>query len=216
MAINSIYTLKTALNDWGDTNGSTATFADDFIALATGVFNHGSDVFAPIRVREMEAVATLTATVPGVFPLPNGLSSGKFLEVKRLAEVASWRRELTFISLTLADKEYPSRPAGVACDYTIIGSNIYTFPLTENDLELVYYQEIPLLTNAATSNWLLLKQPMLYLHALLFQQALLRRDDEMMERSAQIVNSLISGLHKSNERAIYSRAPVRMSDWNVA
>lgn len=211
MAINSISTLKTALDAWGDTNGTTSTFADDFIVLATGIFNHGSDVFVPVRVREMEVVATLTASAPGIFPLP-----ADFLEVKRLAEVASRRRELTFISLTLADQEYPSREGGLARDYTIIGSDIYTFPLTENKLELVYYQKIPTLTNVIVSNWLLAKQPMIYLHALMFQQALFRRDEEMMERAAGIVSSLISGLHNSNERAVYSRAPIRLSGSSIA
>lgn len=199
--------LQAALIDWSArTDAPVASAIPSLIEFATAMFNHGipDRSVAPLRVREMETVASLTPA-SGACTLPDD-----YLQYRRVVEEASIRRELQYVVPSYTDQQYPDRAGGLACDFTIIGSSLYMFPLSSNDIELTYYAAIPNLSDSATTNWLLTKQPNLYLHAGLMQLAMYVKDDALMARSTALVTMAIDGLNKTNELANFARAGTRM------
>lgn len=195
--------LKTALADWSARTDLTA-YIPDFIEFSTAMFNHGQQGMVPLRVREMEATSSLTPA-SGSVTLPTD-----YLQYIRVVEKKSIRRELKYIVPSYADQQYPDRASGSAIDFTIIGSSLTMYPVSTTDIELVYYQKIPDLSDSATTNWLLTKQPNLYLHAGLMQLAMFVKDNELFSRSAALVTATIDGLNASDVLANYARAGTRM------
>lgn len=197
--------LKTALADWSARTDLTS-YLTDMIDFATAGFNHGipSQGIAPLRLREMMTVTSLTPS-SGAITIP-----ADYLQYIRVVEKASIRRELKYVAPTYTDQVYPDRASGLACDFTIIGSSLYMFPLSTTDHELTYYAGIPDLSDSVTSNWLLAKHPSLYLHAGLLQVGMFTKDDSLTARSQALVTSMIDGLNLTNELALYARAGTRV------
>jgi hypothetical protein len=205
MAITTFAELKTAILDWSDVNDAiTTTAAGDFVTLSTHLFNHGAEDIAPLRMREMQAVELLTPD-SGACALPDD-----YLQYRRVVEVSGTRRELAYIAPSTTDELYPSRQSGLANHFTIIGSSLYMFPVSTNDIELTYYQAIPDLSDDSPSNWLLEKHPSLYLQGGLYHLGLYRRDDDMASRSAAILKSLMAGVSRSGFTAEFARASTRL------
>lgn len=211
MAVIADYTtLKAGLVDYADTGDNISDDRlGDFVQFATHSFNFGVAT-EKLRVRDMEATVTLTPT-SGVCALPTD-----YLQYRRVTSAASRRVELAYIAPSVADQIYPDRGSGVSQKFTIIGSSLYLFPLSSDDVELTYYQAIPDLSDASPTNWLLTKHPQLYLHACLFQLAIYRRDPELKADSASMMAALMSGLHGTDEMANYAYAPTNVRGMVVA
>lgn len=214
MAITNYSQLKDAVATWEDLGSELSAQMDDILLMANDTLNNGMDMggssIPALRVREMEAVTSLTPT-SGACTLPTD-----YLQYRRVVEEASTRRPLSYITPDGVDQKYATRAAGLACDFTIIGSSLYMYPVSTNDIELTYYQKIPDLTSTNTTNWLLTKRPSIYLHACLFQVGIIRRDDGLIQRSAQMVASIANGMMGSNEMANYAYAPSTVRGITVA
>lgn len=176
-----------------------AAFIPDFVTLGENYLNYGTENSPALRCREMEVVEDLTPT-NGVCTLPDD-----YLEYRRVTEKTSQRRPLSFITADQAEIRYPSRSAGCGEHFTIIGSGLYTFPLTSNDIELVYYQALPPLASN-TSNWLLAKAPGVYLRAALIQAYAFDRNNEELVKQAEMASSLIAGMNRTDMLGKYARA----------
>lgn len=195
--------LQTTLLSWS-ARPDLASDVPSLIDLTTAMFNHGQQEMEPLRVREMIAIDDLTPA-SGACTLPSD-----YLQYVRVVEKASIRRELKYVAPTYADQSYPDRSGGLACDFTIVGSTLTMYPVSGNDIELTYYQAIPDLSDSNTTNWLLTKQPNLYLHGGLFQVAMITKDSALFDRSAALVQSIIDGLKASDLLANYARAGTRV------
>lgn len=208
MAITDYASLKESIADRVGRSDltSASSVIDEFIRDTTDYLNNGADPMSdpPLRCREMEAVTDLTPS-SGVCTLPSD-----YLEYRRVVEKVSPRRELTYITPDQAESLYPSRTAGLACSFTIIGSSLYTFPLASNDIELTHYQQIDNLDGGTTTNWLLTKAPQVYLRGCLMFAADYFRDDSEFAKQSALLRTLVSGLNGSNMLANYARAS-RMS-----
>ncbi|MDX1222697.1 hypothetical protein GOL85_13290 [Sinorhizobium medicae] len=197
--------LQTSLQSWSArSDADVVSEVPNFILFSTAMFNNGQGGVKPLRVREMMAVENLTP-VSGVCTLPDD-----YLQYRRVIELASRRRDLQYVTPTYADQEYSDRASGLSSDFTIIGSSLYMFPLSSNDIELTYYQTIPDLSDAAPTNWLLTKQPNLYLHAGLMQLAMFTKDNDLFSRSAAVVTAVIDGLNSSDWMANMAKAGTRI------
>jgi hypothetical protein len=199
MAITNYATLVTAIGD--DLARSDLTsYIPDFIMQAEQVFNHGSESIDPLRVRDMETVDSLSPT-SNVYTLPDD-----YLQYRRVTEEASPRRPLDYIDPMGVDQLYPLRASGYSNHFTIIGNSLYTYPLSTNDVELVYYATIPALTSVATTNWLITKAPSLYFRmGLMFAASFIKNDGEIA-KNAQMAKALIDGMNRSGMMANYARA----------
>src|ERR1051325_1967659 len=171
--------LVTAItSDW-PARTDLAANVDQFIVLAEAIFN------SKLRMRQMETTATLVP-VSNLCTLPTD-----YIEYKRVVEVASIRRPLDYITEDAADALYPDRASGLACNFTILGSQLMAFPLSTNDIELTYYQKVPGLTSTNTTNWLLTEHPNFYLHACLLYVGEYIGDATRVSNESQFLQSYI-------------------------
>lgn len=194
MAITTRDELKTAVTNWYRDRQDLAEYTDEFIELSEGYLN------VELRCREMEAVEDLTP-VSNVCALP-----ADYLEYKRVVELASIRRPLEYITEDAAEVLYPTRASGLACHFMIIGNNLTALPLTANDIELTFYQKIPALTEANTTNWLLTRLPNLYLHACLMHAAEFVKEEAQLLKESTLVQKYIGMLHSLDNRAKFGNA----------
>lgn len=199
MTISTYSELQTAAADWLSRSDLTS-FIPDAIMLFEDYANK------KLRHRKMVATTDL-APASGVCTLPDD-----YLEHIRVVEKASIRRELSYITPQYADQRYPDRTGGLASQFTIVGSSLRMFPVSSNDHELTYYQKIPALTDANTTNWLLTEAPHLYLRGTQFM--LLTVMDEMdtprFTAIADLTRTMTDQLNEQNEMALYSRAPMHI------
>lgn len=201
MPITTYTELQTAIAD--DLARSDLTsFIPDFITMAENVLNFGSDEIEPLRVREMETISTVTMA-SGVGAVPQG-----FLQHIRAVEGTSSRRPLNYITADAAEKLYPTRAAGIPASFSIIGSSLYVYPLTDNSIELTYYSVIPALSGSNTTNWLLTKAPGVYLRTALVMANGFIKNTAQMSLQAEMARGLIGGLTRSDMVGKYARAGV--------
>lgn len=175
-------------------------YVPDFVLQAEQVFNHGSESIDPLRIRDMETIDSLTP-VSNVYTLPSD-----YLQYRRVTEESSPRRPLDYIDPKGVDQLYPLRASGFSNHFTIIGGSLYTYPLSTNDVELVYYATIPALTEAAPTNWLITKAPSLYYRMALMFAADFIEDGDATAKNAQMAKALIDGMNRSGMLANYARA----------
>lgn len=197
--------FKQKLRDWSDRGTSLDAVIGDFIAMATDTLNFGDDAVGdPLRVRDMMAIEDLTPT-NGVCTLPSD-----YLQYRRVVELASQRRELSFIVPSVAEQTYPTRSAGLSCDFTIVGQSLLMFPVSSNDIELTYYQAIPAIDETSVpSNWLLQKHPKLYLNTALMHLYSFVSDQGRQAEKAGVVNAAVSTLNSSSQMSEFANAAYR-------
>ena len=193
--------LKSDIVAFYKNRSDIASSANSLISYSESYLN------TKLRCREMETVDTLTPDpISYACTLPTD-----YLEYKRVVEVASIRRKLEYITEDAADSLYPTRSAGLACNFMIIGESLTALPLSSNDIELTYYQRIPALTESNTENWLLTKFPNLYLHACLMYAAELTKDEEQFAKEAILVSQLIGDIQGLDNRAKFGNAGITLS-----
>ena len=198
MATISTYSeLGTALAKW--TGGAVASAdTDELIDLFEAYVN------TKLRCRQMEKTSDLTPT-SNVCTLPTD-----YLEYKRVVEKASIRRRLDYITEDAADVLYPTRYSSLSCHFIIVGSSLTALPLSANTIELTYYQKVPALSDANTTNWLLTAHPGLYLAGCKMYAGDLNGDDGMLAKQATIVNQFIDGIHALDNRAKFGNAGITL------
>lgn len=202
MALANYADLQQAVAD-NLARADLSTYIPDFVTMAENWLNYGSDDVPPLRCREMETVATLTPT-NGVCTLP-----ADYLQYQRVVEDLSSRRVLSYMTPDAAEVYYPERAAGMAEHFTIIGTDLYTFPLAQSDVELTYYAALPPLASNST-NWLLTKAPGLYLRAALVQAAEFIKDTDETVKQASLAKALIAGMNRSDVAGKFARAGLVM------
>jgi hypothetical protein len=174
-------------------------FAADFITLAEAYFNLN------LRVRQMETKVDLTPDGDGVCTLPTD-----YIEYKRVVELASIRRPLEYITEDADDEYYPTRSAGLACHFMILGDSLTALDISSNDIELTYYQAVPALSAQNTTNWLLAKLPNLYLHTCLMYAAEWLHEDSELARETAFVTRFVELLNSADNRAKFGNAGMTM------
>lgn len=207
MSISTFAELKTAIADHMARDDLTS-FLPDFIVLGETILNFGMQSaeysIEPLRVRDMETTSTLTPT-DGVVSLPS-----TFLQPRRVVEDTSPRRPLEYITPETVDYFYPTESSGLADHYTIIGSSLYTYPLASNDIDVHHYRTIPPLASN-DPNWLLTKNPNIYLRASLLQAYLFCKDDAEAVKQGSILKALIAGMNAADARATMLGAGVYLT-----
>lgn len=199
MAISTYSDLKSAITAWFMGRSDIADAADDMIDLTEGVINQ------TLRCREMETVTDLTPS-SNVCTLPSD-----YIEYKRVVELASIRRPLEYLTEVGADDLYPTRTAGLACHFMIIGNNLTALPLSSNDIELTYYQAVPALSDDNTTNWLLTRSPNIYLHGCLMHAAEFVKDTEEGVKEGALFARYIDMLMALDNRAKFGSAGITLS-----
>jgi hypothetical protein len=96
--------------------------------------------------------------------------------------------------------------------YAHVGETFELYPTPDQtyNIELVYYQSIPALSDSNTSNWLLTIAPDAYLYGALMQAAPYLGEDERVQVWNGLYVSAVSAINAVNERTRLSGTSLRM------
>ena len=127
----------------------------------------------------------------------------------------SYRLELTSLDDMLQLREQTGGGSGRPTHYAHFGENIEVFPNpdTEYDIELMYYEKIPSLSDSNTSNWLLEVAPEAYLYGALVHSAPYLKDDARMQVWGALYAGAVAGVNKQANKAKYGGSGIRMRVW---
>jgi hypothetical protein len=168
-----------------------------FVMLSTAQFNR------ELRLRDMMVRAEATSAEEFV-ELP-----GDWLEHYSLV-LASGGPPLRYVS----EKESNEIKGGIGgmpgpvAAYTLIGNSIELVPSpgADVDLQMVYYQRIPNLSDLVPVNWLLTKSPDLYLYSTLLQAAPYLKDDQRLATWMQLRGAIAETMRMESEAAMRPRS----------
>lgn len=182
--------------DWLNRTDLTAIIPT-FIALAEAEMNRA------IRTRDMIARATATVSAEYV-PLPTDYQEMRDV---RVSYQARYYRMKVLSPNELDDYEWASgNTSGNPQYYAIVGSSLRMLPApaAEYTVEMSYFGKIPALSNSATTNWMLTKNPDFYLYAALAHSAPYLKDDERAGMWANMASAMAGSIMGEDEKALYS------------
>lgn len=203
MAITTYATLQSAIITHAMRSGDTdfAAAVPDFITGCEQLFNYGSESLQGLRLADMETTVTLTP-VNGVAALP-----ADYLQFRR---VMSGTHVLQPAEPGWAANYYDGAGPATGKFFTVTGSSLTVFPVSDAPIALTYYAKIPALSNANTTNWLLTKAPMAYLYGSLLHAAPFGMDDARIQTYGTLFSQAVGGLIKSDAMGRYARSVSRV------
>lgn len=207
MALTTYAELQQAIIDFAMRDGDEDFEASvpDFITLCETLLNHGADSIPPLRVSDMETLATATLD-EGQVALPTD-----YLEFREVWTEDTNPRSLTYGAPSELRLRYGDT-AGYPARFTIMGNRLRVYPTSDaTTIGLTYYAKIPALSDVVTDNWLLLKAPNVYLYGSLLQAAPYMKDDSRIAVWGQLYQNSVQGLINSDRRGKYARAGVNVS-----
>ena len=190
MSITTYAELKTAIADFLNRD-DMSTVVDTFIDLAE------ARIQREIRHYKMEETATLSASsrytaLPADFLQPIRIDVDG---TKNPLEPAS--RE--FIQTR---RYYTDDASGSPRFYAITDSQLelYPSPGEATDINVLYYEKIPALSDSQTTNWLLTDAPDVYLYGSLVHTAPYLADDQRAQMWAAMYQSAVDELMLASQR----------------
>jgi hypothetical protein len=201
MTITNYTTLKAAIADWLLRDDLTAVIPS-FIALAE------TQMQREIRHHKMMQRAEADIDTR-YFALPSD-----WLETARFHVTGDRpsRLELTSMDDMLQMRQMNGNTSGRPTHYAHIGEQLEVFPTPGAlyNVELLYFQKIPPLSDGNATNWLLTDYPDVYLYGALMQAAPYLDDDAKMQVWAGLYGSSINSINAESKKARYSGAGMRM------
>lgn len=191
-------TLKAAVANWLARADLTSAIPE-FIQLAESRINRTLYV----RERMQEASGT---SANGEIPLPDDFDRLVSLRVVSGSQMRP-------IHPVAADKN--TERAGSAVEYAVVGSAIRLIGTDEAEYTLTYYARVPALSDSASQNWLLTKEPGLYLYGSLIEASPYLKNDERALLWAQQYRAVLDDLHMGDEKARFGNAPAQAVDFRA-
>jgi len=199
MAITTYAELQTSIGNWINRADLTDRIPE-FIDLAEANFNRD------LRHRDMETTTTLN-TVAGTSTL--SLPSD-YLETRALVNQTTPKVVLEYMTVVQLDTAHAIAVSGQPYNYTIVGNNFRLGPTPDAiyNLELTYYQRIPALSDANTTNWLLTNHPDAYLFGALVEAEPYLKNDERLPVWGSKLQRSIEGLKAEASRSAFNGGPL--------
>jgi hypothetical protein len=162
-----------------------------------------ADLNTRLRCREMIVQTTITSTL-GDISLP-----ANWLEAINL-KIDGGQTPLRYITLDEADIITSEQVYTQPRFYTIVEDVIRLVPApgTNEDIDLIYYEKIPALSDVTTTNWLLTKAPDVYLYGALVHAAPFLVDDQRIGVFGQFYSQRVEALIQDSNRALHSGSPL--------
>lgn len=197
MTLSTVTELKTELDAWLG-NSAYSNRYDSFIKLTE------ARVRKKFREVQMEATESDTLSTE-LWDLPDD-----FLRARSVKILTSYDSVLDFIPEATFSIKYADQSTGRPEAYTRIGSQLKFGPApdTDYDLEVIYLQEVPDLTDSNTSNWVLEKHSDIYLHGCLSFAAAFRRNQEQMNLHNSLFETALDDLIKISKSDRFGDGPL--------
>lgn len=199
MALGTYDALVAAVATWLNREDLAAAIPD-YVLLAESRINDR------LRVAPMETTATTSLTGGSVVLPPD------FLELRHIYSNAEggFKTALTPLAPAQAGDAYPVGAAGVPVHYTIVGDTLATFPNGgAGQVTITYYAKVPPLAAYGT-NWLLTRNPNIYLYGTLIESAPYLGDDGRVEMWASLFASACDTLQAADQRSRYASSVCRV------
>lgn len=205
MSIASYSDLNTAVANYLARDDLTARIPE-FIALAEAKFNR------ELRCRQMETRSTtsvsLSNTEPEMVSLPSDFQSMRSFRITSV----TGRPRLEYMSDTQMD-EYRQTIGNVAGQpkyFSIFGNEIELCPTPDDayTIEMKYRATVTALTASATTNWLILLAPDLYLYGTLLEAAPYMKEDPRIAVWGAGMTAAIDGLNDLTQESGYGSGPL--------
>ena len=188
--ISDYATLRGAVASWLARADLTSAIPD-FITLAEARINR------TLRSWQRQGVAAGTS-VASEIPIPADLYDVQSLRVFRAGQ---WG-EIFPVPLTkLLDCK------GLPTGYALTGGVLRLQGTQDVDYELAYRATVPALSDIATQNWLLTREPGIYLYGALIEAAPYIKDDARAQIWAMQYQTLLDDLNVIDDGARYGNAP---------
>lgn len=200
MAITTYSELKSAVADFLDRDDLTAVIPT-FISLAEKQMER--------EIRHYRMVQRASGQIDSRYSeIPNG-----WLETIRfhIAGTEETRLELTSLDDMMQLREM-NNEVGKPTHYAHVGTTfeIYPTPDAEYEIQLMYYEEVPKLSDSVTSNWLLEIAPDAYLYGALVQASPYLKDDARIQVWGGLYAGAVAAVNNDNERARFGGSGIRM------
>lgn len=200
MAITTYTELKSAVADFLDRDDLTAVIPT-FIRLAEAQMQR--------EIRHYRMVQRASGQIDSRYSeVPNG-----WLETIRfhIAGTQETRLELTSLDDMMQLRERNNVP-GTPTHYAHVGTTfeIYPTPDAEYEIQLMYHEELPKLSDSVASNWLLEIAPDAYLYGALVQAAPYLKDDARVQVWGGLYSGAVAAVNTDNERARFGGSGMRM------
>ena len=162
-----------------------------------------ADLNTRLRDRQMIVRAEATSDVEYV-QLPSD-----WLEALNL-QLVGGMSPLRYITLDESDIVNSTRALTSPTFYSLMNGAIELVPPPAHDvdIEMVYYGKIPSLSDAAPSNWLLVKAPDVYLYGALTHAAPFLMDDARIQTFGQIYLARVQSLQDESQKSLHSGSPL--------
>ena len=201
MSITNYTELKAAIADWLLRDDLTAVIPS-FIALAEAQMQR--------EIRHHKMMQRAEAEIDTrYFALPSD-----WLETVRFHVTGDrpTRLELTSMDDMLQLRELNANTGGKPTHYAHAGDQLEVFPTPDAvyDVELLYHQKIPVLSDSNATNWLLTSHPDVYLYGALMQAAPYLDADQRLQVWAGLYGSAVNSLNAESKKARYSGAGMRI------
>ena len=157
------------------------------------------------RLRDRQMIVRAEATSDQEFvQLPSD-----WLEAINL-QIVGGTSPLRYITLDESDIVNATRALTSPSFYSLMNGAIELVPppAVSIDIEMVYYGKIPALSDAAPSNWLLVKAPDIYLYGALTHAAPFLMDDARMQTFGQIYLARVQSLQDESQKSLHSGSPL--------
>lgn len=189
--------LKTAIADWMNRDDMAGIDAE---LVASAERRLTRDLFAGDR----EAVATLTATT-GTVALPADFDGARTIWLDTTPRIV-----LEQMTLGQLQYRYPTAETGRPLHFAIMGSTLYLGPApsASTAIKLAYWQGIPALSDANTTNWLLADHPDVYRSACLVEACLYFHDTPRAQQWEGVTQGKIASIAAMMRRKQYGSAPL--------
>ena len=201
MSIATYSELNTAVANWLDRDDLTDRIPE-FIALCEARFNR------LLRIRAMEYKQTAT-TVSGQrnLALPTG-----FIQMRNLQMNENPIVPMQYVTPEIYDRLYGSTLTGTPQMYTIIADEIQLGPIPGSVLtiEMLFYKKFDALTAAATTNWMIINAPDVYLYGCLLEAEPFIMNDPRVQLWAAGFKQAITDMQEQDNRDRHSGSALRV------
>lgn len=161
-----------------------------------------------LRVRQMQT-STTGAITSNTITLPDDCRE---IQSLRVACGTLYTEIFPLPPERLADTVATGFPSG----YVVVNGDIKTIGGSgSEDYAMTYWQAIPALSDSATQNWLILREPGLYLYGALAETAPFLREDERLITWGTLYNSIRDGMALESDNARYGNAPAMRLGFNA-
>ena len=201
MAISTYSELNTAVANWLDRDDLTDRIPE-FIALCEARFNR------LLRIRAMEEKQT-ASTVAGQrnLALPTG-----FIQMRNLQINASPIVPMQYVTPEIYDRLYGSASTGTPQMYTIISDEIQLGPIpaSAQTIEMLFYKKFDALTGLATTNWMIITAPDVYLYGCLLEAEPFIMNDPRVQLWATAFKQAITDIQEQDNKDRHSGSALRV------